>query len=155
MKFNRPSWDEYLMALAYVVATRSHDKRTKHGAILCDKLHRIIGIGYNGFPRGCDDTSLPCSGEDKYDAIIHAEENCLLNSINSLGKDKYIMYITGFPCPGCFNKMLQFGVEEFVYGNTKSKCVRTKHVEYVQKIAVHKNITIRYYDGGLSLLKSI
>lgn len=57
------SWDNYFMAVAYLSAQRSKDphpsKNARDGACIVDKVGRIVGIGYDGFPRGCSDDCLP------------------------------------------------------------------------------------------------
>ena len=47
----RPSWDEYFLELADLVASRSTCLRRHVGAVLVRK-ERIIATGYNGAPRG-------------------------------------------------------------------------------------------------------
>ena len=47
------------MGLALLSAQRSKDARTKIGACIVDSHNRIVGIGYNGFPRGCPDDEFP------------------------------------------------------------------------------------------------
>ena len=46
-------WDEYFMSVAYLSAMRSKDPSTQVGACIVNEDNRIVGIGYNGFPRGC------------------------------------------------------------------------------------------------------
>ena len=53
------SWDEYFMGIAFLSAQRSKDPNTQVGACIIDANKCIIGIGYNGFPRGCSDSVLP------------------------------------------------------------------------------------------------
>jgi deoxycytidylate deaminase len=55
------SWDDYFMAISYLSAMRSKDPSTQVGACIVNPDKRIIGIGYNGFPRGCSDDELPWS----------------------------------------------------------------------------------------------
>ena len=59
------------------MAQRSHDAQTQHGCVITDANHRIVGVGYNGFPRGLDDSSLPTTRPEKYHWMIHAEINAL------------------------------------------------------------------------------
>ncbi|HHY46646.1 MAG TPA: hypothetical protein GX506_05020, partial [Firmicutes bacterium] len=47
----RPSWDEYFMEIAQVVARRSTCLRRQVGAIAV-KDRRILATGYNGAPSG-------------------------------------------------------------------------------------------------------
>jgi dCMP deaminase len=59
--FERPSWDEYFMAIAQVVASRSNCVKRKVAAVITlDR--RIISTGYNGTPRGvrnCNEGGCP------------------------------------------------------------------------------------------------
>jgi len=71
---DRPSWDDYFLGIAKVVAQRSHDQHTKHGCVITDLEHRILGVGYNGFPKGMDDSKLPLTRPEKYNWIIFNEE---------------------------------------------------------------------------------
>src|SRR4051812_468885 len=48
-------WDDYFMAISFLSAMRSKDPSTQVGACIVNKDRRIVGIGYNGFPRGCSD----------------------------------------------------------------------------------------------------
>jgi hypothetical protein len=53
------SWDDYFMSVAFLSAMRSKDPSTQVGACIVNPDMRIVGIGYNGFPRGCSDDLLP------------------------------------------------------------------------------------------------
>lgn len=57
------AWDDYFMAIAFLSAMRSKDPSTQVGACIVNSDKRIVGIGYNGFPRGCSDDELPWSRE--------------------------------------------------------------------------------------------
>ena len=75
-------WDEYFMSLALLSAGRSKDPNTQVGACVADPHNRIVGIGYNGFPRGCSDDRLPWAREGayldtKYPFVCHAEVNTI------------------------------------------------------------------------------
>ena len=93
---NYLSWQEYFMGIAFLSAKRSKDPVTQVGAciVMDDK---IIGIGYNGFPKGNNDDSMPWGKEGdyletKYPYVVHAELNAILNSNRSV-KDATI-YVT-------------------------------------------------------------
>ena len=80
------SWDEYFMAVALLSAGRSKDPNTQVGACVANSQNRIVGVGYNGFPRGCSDDELPWAREGdyldtKYPYVCHAEVNAILNAI--------------------------------------------------------------------------
>lgn len=120
---NYLSWQEYFMGIAFLSAKRSKDPVTQVGAciVIDDK---IIGIGYNGFPRGNNDDNMPWGKEGeyletKYPYVVHAELNSILNSNKSV-KDATI-YVTHFPCNECSKAIIQSGISKVVYFSDKHK----------------------------------
>ncbi len=69
------SWDEYFMSVAFLSSLRSKDPSTQVGACIVNDDKRIVGIGYNGFPKGCSDDELPWArtAPRKYDTkyMVH------------------------------------------------------------------------------------
>jgi hypothetical protein len=78
-------WDDYFMAVSFLSSMRSKDPSTQVGACIVNEEKRIVGIGYNGFPKGCSDDDLPWNREGeneldtKYPYVCHAEVNAILN----------------------------------------------------------------------------
>jgi dCMP deaminase len=105
----RPSWTDYFLGLAKVVSQRSHDIHTQHGCVITDQNHRILGVGYNGFPKNMDDTLLPTSRPDKYYWMIHSERNALSNCV--IRPDNGIAYVTGQCCNDCIMALWQEGIK--------------------------------------------
>lgn len=56
---NYLDWDDYFISMAFLSALRSKDPHCQVGACIVNNDHRIIGIGYNGFPRDCADDIMP------------------------------------------------------------------------------------------------
>jgi dCMP deaminase len=112
----RPDWTNYFLGLAKVVSQRSHDIHTQHGCVIADRNNRILGVGYNGFPRGLDDSKLPTSRPEKYDWMVHAERNALSNCI--VRPDNAIAYVTGQSCCDCIMALWQEGVSKVVMANS-------------------------------------
>ncbi len=118
------SWEDYFMAIAQLSAKRSKDPNTQVGACIVNAKKRIIGIGYNGFPTGCDDDQLPWGREGeyldtKYPYVCHAEMNAITNSSNKPELDGATMYVSLFPCNECAKLIVQVGIKEVVYLNDK------------------------------------
>lgn len=102
-------WDTRFLSLAEHVASWSKDPSTKVGAVLVDDNKRIIGLGYNGFARGVED-ALP-RYEDrpiKYQMVIHAEANALLNATNNV--EGAHCYTSQRPCAPCMALLIQAGI---------------------------------------------
>jgi dCMP deaminase len=104
----RPSWTDYFLGIAKVVSQRSHDIHTQHGCVITDQQNRILGVGYNGFPKGMKDNLLPTDRPYKYSWMIHAERNALANCV--IRPDNGIAYITGQPCNDCIMALWQEGI---------------------------------------------
>ena len=84
--FERPSWDEYFMSIARVVASRSNCVKRKVAAVIT-RDRRIVSTGYNGTPRGtpnCNEGGCPrcnafAEGGTRLDECLcsHGEENAI------------------------------------------------------------------------------
>ncbi|KAG9445961.1 hypothetical protein H6P81_012089 [Aristolochia fimbriata] len=116
------SWDDYFMAIAFMSAERSKDPNRQVGACLVSQNGVILGIGYNGFPRGCSDDKLSWAKksetgnqlETKYPYVVHAEVNAILNT-NHASAVGQRLYVTMFPCNECAKIIIQSGVSEVIY----------------------------------------
>ncbi|KAL5543903.1 hypothetical protein UlMin_007687 [Ulmus minor] len=138
------SWDDYFMSIAFLSAERSKDPNRQVGACLVSPNGIILGIGYNGFPRGCSDDKLPWakkskSGdplETKYPYVCHAEVNAILNT-NHASAAGQRLYVTMFPCNECAKIIIQSGVSEVIY--FVEKRLNDSNVAY---IASHKLLSM-------------
>lgn len=101
-------WDKRFIELAKHVATWSKDPSTKVGAVIVDPSHRVIGIGYNGFPRFIDDNDRLNNRELKNEITVHAEVNAILNATNFVHGCE--IYVTHPPCVKCATVIIQSGI---------------------------------------------
>ena len=118
------NWDEYFMSLAHLSAVRSKDPSTQVGAVIVDSNNRVVGLGYNGFPRGCDDKEFPWEREGefldtKYAYVVHAELNAILNANKLIENCR--LYVSLFPCNECSKAIIQSGIKEIIYESDKYK----------------------------------
>lgn len=113
----RPNWDDFFLNLANEVSKRSSDAQTANGAVIVDNTRHILGMGYNGFMGGVDDSWLPNTRPDKYDWMLHAELNAILNCEHK--PRGATIYVTGHPCLHCFQCIVQVGIREVVYNSNK------------------------------------
>jgi dCMP deaminase len=115
-------WDQYFMSMAHLAAFRSKDPNTQVGACIVNPQKRVVGLGYNGFPHGCDDAvySWEREGEfleTKYPYVVHAELNAILNSIQNLAG--CTIYVSLFPCNECAKAIIQSGIKKVIYESDK------------------------------------
>ena len=114
------TWSEFFMGIAHWAALRSKDPNTKVGACIVNTNNIVVGIGYNGFPKGCHDNDYPWarSGDTpldtKYLYVVHAEVNALLNK-NASDVVGCTVYVTLFPCNECAKMLIQSGIKRVVY----------------------------------------
>ncbi|GKV05476.1 hypothetical protein SLEP1_g17483 [Rubroshorea leprosula] len=150
------SWDDYFMAIAFLSAKRSKDPNRQVGACLVSEKGIILGIGYNGFPRGCSDDKLPWakmskSGdplETKYPYVCHAEVNAILNT-NHASAVGQRLYVTMFPCNECAKIIIQSGVSEVIYFVEKRLKTDTAYIAS-HKLLSMAGIKIRRHQPQMS-----
>lgn len=110
------------MGVALLSGKRSKDPSTQVGACIVNHQNKIVGVGYNGFPIGCDDDLFPWEKtgdflDTKYPYVAHAELNAILNGIGDLHGCK--IYVALFPCNECTKAIIQSGIKEVVYLSDK------------------------------------
>merc|ERR1712025_22793 len=119
-------WSEYFMAVSFLSAMRSKDPATQVGACIVNTDKKIVGIGYNGMPRGCPDEKLPWGKngqselDNKYMYVCHAEMNAILNK-NSESVSGCTIYVALFPCNECAKIIIQSGIRNVIYFSDKHK----------------------------------
>lgn len=103
-------WHKRFIELARHFASWSKDPSTKVGAVLIDEKHRVVGEGYNGFPRGIEDSPERLNDRPtKYALVVHAEVNAILNATRA-DLDDCSLYCTHLPCSGCAKLIIQAGI---------------------------------------------
>jgi len=123
---SRPSWDEYFMELAKVVAKRSTCLRQKVGAIIV-KDKRILATGYNGAPSGMDHCldigclreklKVPSGERQELCRGLHAEQNAIIQAARfGICIEGSILYTTHCPCITCAKMIINAGIKKVVYG---------------------------------------
>ncbi|MGP1587410.1 MAG: deoxycytidylate deaminase [Treponemataceae bacterium] len=140
------SWDEYFMGVAKLASLRSKDPNSQVGACIVSQDNKILSIGYNGLPRGCNDDEFPWAREGevtdtKYPYVCHSELNAILNFRGgSLEGSK--IYVTLFPCNECAKAIIQCGIKTVVYDENKYD--GTPYVEVSKKLM--NTAGVRYYQ---------
>ena len=149
------TWDEYFMGMAILSACRSKDPNTKVGSCIVDANHKVVSIGYNGMPRGCDEDELSWNkGEgldSKYLYVCHAEFNAILNTRDGTALNGCTLYVTLFPCNECSKAIIQTGIKEVVYIDNKYK--DTTETQASAKMLALAGVKVRHYAGRIPEIK--
>ena len=107
------SWDEYFIATAFLISSRSPDLRLKVGCVLVKDNH-VISMGYNGFLPKIEHKSFMENGHEQ--ATVHAEQNSIADCAKrGVKTDGAIAYITHYPCINCFKILASSGITKIYY----------------------------------------
>ncbi len=107
-------WDRRFLDLAEHIAQWSKDTSTKCGAVIVDDKQRIVSMGYNGFPRGVNDTIDRMNNRDlKYALTVHAEMNAVTFATQKLDGCTIYVHPMG-PCSRCAATIIQSGITRVV-----------------------------------------
>lgn len=111
-------WDKRFLSLAKEVSIWSKDPSTQVGAILVNDDKIVVGMGYNGFSRGVDDSPERYNNRElKYKMVCHAEMNAIINAGHAAkGCTLYVYpaFISPPICNDCCKYAIQAGVKEIV-----------------------------------------
>lgn len=110
-------WDQRYLKLAEEVASWSKDPSRKIGAVAVGAKGQVLAQGFNGFPRGIDDSIERYNDrERKYELVVHAEMNVIYNATYSgVSLDGATLYVTGLPvCSECAKGIVQVGIKRVI-----------------------------------------
>lgn len=121
----RPSFDEYFMEIAHIVAKRSTCLRRKVGAVLVKDNH-ILSTGYNGAPKGfphckevgCLREKLKVPPGERHELCrgLHAEQNAIIQAaVFGVSVKGATLYCTCAPCVVCAKMLINAEIERIVF----------------------------------------
>jgi dCMP deaminase len=122
---SRPSWEQYFMDIACLVARRSTCRRRQVGAIVVrDK--RILATGYNGAPTGlphcldigCLREELGIASGERHELCrgLHAEQNVIIQAAyHGVCIKDATLYCTNLPCSICSKMLINAGIRAIKY----------------------------------------
>lgn len=122
---NRPSWDEYFLAIAREVTKRSVCLRHQIGAVIV-RNKRILTTGYNGPPSGimhCEARggckrareNIPSGTRLDEDYALHAEMNAIVQAaLHGVSTEGATLYCTHEPCSLCAKAIINAGIRRVV-----------------------------------------
>lgn len=122
---SRPSWKEYFMDIALLVARRSTCRRRRVGAIMVrDK--RILATGYNGAPTGLphcldigclrEELEIPSGERHELCRGLHAEQNVIIQAAyHGVSIEGATLYCTNLPCSICSKMLINAGIRDIIY----------------------------------------
>ena len=121
----RPSWENYFMDIAVLVAKRSTCTRRAVGAIIV-KDKRVLSTGYNGAPSGIEHCSevgclreklnVPSGEKHELCRGIHAEQNAIIQAAYyGVSINDAVLFCTNLPCSICAKMIINAGIKKIYY----------------------------------------
>jgi dCMP deaminase len=114
---HRPSWDEYFMATAVLISTRSNCERLHVGCVIVtagDRKNRLVAAGYNGYLPGASHASRVRDGHEQ--STVHAEQNAVADAARrGSSVAGCVAYVTHYPCINCVKILAAAGISEIKY----------------------------------------
>jgi dCMP deaminase len=114
---HRPSWDEYFMATAVLISSRSICERLQVGCVIVtggERKNRLVAAGYNGFLPATPHVSRVRDGHEQ--ATVHAEQNAVADAARrGSSVEGCVAYVTHFPCINCAKILAAAGIAEIKY----------------------------------------
>jgi dCMP deaminase len=144
------NWDKRWMDMCTLVASWSKDRSRQVGAVIVDNRGVAIASGWNGFPRGIDDTvESRHQRPEKYLWTEHSERNAIYNAaakgVSTLG---CTMYLQWYPCADCARAIIQCGIISVVCVEPDWNDPTYKHdFDVVRQMFDECNINVRFIEG--------
>ncbi len=136
------NWDERWINTAALQASFSKDRSTKVGAVIVSNDQVVVSMGWNGFPRGCDDNDDSLHERPtKYLWTVHAELNAVLNAARK-GRaiENCTLYCTHSPCAACSLLIAQAGIRQVVVPAIQNEDFRAR---WLSDLAISQEIFAR------------
>lgn len=149
-------WDKHFLNLAIENARMSKDPSTRVGAVIVGPDKEVRSMGFNGLPRGLEDTSERLNDREmKLSFVVHGELNAILNAarigVSTKGCTLYFAAIDpsglvwgGAPCVRCAVEIIQSGISEIAcppFKNTPSRW--SQSVELSRAVLRETGVTVR------------
>ena len=108
-------WHRRFLALSEEIATWSKDPSRGVGAVIVSANKQVVSTGFNGLPRGVEDRPERLERPVKYDLIVHAEMNAIIQCArNGVTPIDCAIYSSFFPCVNCAIAVVQAGIRTVV-----------------------------------------
>ena len=105
-------WQARFIKLAEEISTWSKDVSSRVGSVIVRPDRTICSVGFNGFPRGVEDSQSAITNRDtKLLRTLHAEVNAVLSAKEPL--NGYSLFVWPFqPCAQCAAIVIQAGIKD-------------------------------------------
>lgn len=151
-----PLREDFYMAMAFWMASKSKDPRTQVGALIIGEDNAPLSWGYNGPPKQVNDADINWDRPEKYDWILHAEDNAIDYANNSIAGST--LYVTCKPCKRCMLRMVREGIKKVVFypavpEDENSILAIESDMQKTEEIAKKGGVSLVEYKGNLNWMR--
>ena len=151
-------WTSYFINIASTVREKSKDPSSKIGAVIVGPEKQIISTGFNGFPRGIDETDLTrWERPMKYQFVEHAERNAIYNAArHGIAVRGCAMYFVGMgpptvPCVECAKAVIQSGIARVVgHAMKEVPGAWVADLAFAKDLLIEAGVVVEEHEGGTS-----
>tara|TARA_A100001015_G_scaffold79490_1_gene88189 strand:- start:6769 stop:7221 length:453 start_codon:yes stop_codon:yes gene_type:complete len=144
-------WDRRFLRLAQEISSWSKDPSKQIGAVAVNSDRRILATGYNGFPKGIEDTPERYANRTiKYDLVVHAEMNCIYNAtFNGISLKDSTLYVWGLPvCHDCAKGIIQVGINRIVMSANDIPQKWLESFDKSQRMFIEADVETEFMSGA-------
>jgi dCMP deaminase len=142
-----PSWQEYFIGMANLVASKSKDPRAKVGVVIVDSDNNPRATGFNGFPRGVNDDPERYNNQElKLALTVHSEANAIAAAARSgVSLKNCIAVVTKMPCVQCASLLIQAGIVHIIAPHYNESSSWAESHRLAEMICKEAGVKITYY----------
>lgn len=143
----------HFLSMAYKIAWQSDDPHTKLAAVITTPTFDIVGSGVNHLPDGIKKLPERLVRPLKYDVIIHAESDAILNAAKQGNStDNCIMFATWASCTHCAGAIIQAGIKRLVTHEETRKRSPDRWIDNIRQadeMFAEAGVKVILYDGQI------
>ena len=142
------TWDLRFISLARHISAWSRDPSSKVGCVLVDDRVVVVGMGYNGFPRGV--TEFAARYEDRPTKHLYVQHAAAKAVLNASGPVKgTVAYVTHPPCASCAGLLIQAGVRKIIAAVPDATMTPRLKASFkaAREMAAEAGVELLYVDG--------
>lgn len=140
-----------LLVVAQAISKLSKDPSTKVGATIIDDDCNVLSMGFNGFPRGVNDSPDRYTDRPtKYKYVVHAELNAIAqaarNGIRLMGSTLLVTAL--YPCSNCAKAIIQSGIKKVLTPKMPNNDRWNEESEISKTMFEEAGVVVELYEPG-------
>ncbi|ABT15194.1 hypothetical protein NY2A_B795R [Paramecium bursaria Chlorella virus NY2A] len=137
--------EKFYSLACYHAQLFSKDPKMKVATMIIDNNNNIASVGYNGMPRGFEETTARWEKPNKYNYVVHAEANAIVTAArNGFRLDGCSIITTLFPCNECAKLIIQAGIRKVITSKPIESSTWGESFKYSKEMFDECGIEVEY-----------